>query len=86
MSQPHNAALEAASGLGSKRYSVPDVGSVIVRGFTPHGWPLVNLERDPPYFGKLVIQGPRGEELNRHIKAWAKTARFRLPKSLRGVQ
>lgn len=52
-----------------KVYSVQNYGKVIFRGFTPQGWPMVNLITDRPGFGTLTIQGEQGEKLKREIEA-----------------
>ena len=49
--------------------------NLIFRGLTPHGWPLVHLENDPPYFGTLTAQGERG---NRVLEAVKKQAQLWL--------
>ncbi len=52
-----------------KVFSVPGSTPVIFRGFTPQGWPLVNLERDPKGFGTLVFQDDRAYALVAAIAA-----------------
>ena len=44
-------------------FTVPGSTPVIFRGFTPQGWPLINLASDPPSFGTLVWQDARAAAL-----------------------
>lgn len=44
-------------------FTVPGSVPVIFRGFTPQGWPLINLASDPPSFGRLVWQDARAAAL-----------------------
>jgi hypothetical protein len=46
-----------------RTFAVPGSVPVIFRGFTPQGWPLINLASDPPSFGTLVWQDTRADAL-----------------------